>query len=104
MTAEPLPLAGITVVAVEQAVAAPLATRHLADLGARLSDVGESAGGVPAVASEVAALGGRLDALGPLREELIEASEDLPVSFHSYIHGRRELAGGEAVEPGRVVV
>lgn len=31
-----LPLAGITVVAVEQAVAAPLATRHLADLGARI--------------------------------------------------------------------
>ena len=31
-----LPLAGITVVAVEQAVAAPLATRHLADLGARV--------------------------------------------------------------------
>ncbi len=33
---EQLPLAGITVVAVEQAVAAPLATRHLADLGARV--------------------------------------------------------------------
>lgn len=32
----PLPLAGVTVVAVEQAVAAPLATRHLADLGARV--------------------------------------------------------------------
>lgn len=31
-----LPLAGITVVALEQAVAAPLATRHLADLGARV--------------------------------------------------------------------
>lgn len=31
-----LPLAGITVLAVEQAVAAPLATRHLADLGARV--------------------------------------------------------------------
>ncbi|OAH64106.1 CoA-transferase [Dietzia cinnamea] len=34
--ADPLPLAGLTVVAVEQAVAAPLATRHLADLGARV--------------------------------------------------------------------
>lgn len=33
---ELLPLAGITVVAVEQAVAATLATRHLADLGARV--------------------------------------------------------------------
>lgn len=33
---DPLPLAGITVVALEQAVAAPLATRHLADLGARV--------------------------------------------------------------------
>ena len=31
-----LPLEGITVVAVEQAVAGPLATRHLADLGARV--------------------------------------------------------------------
>ena len=36
MTGESLPLAGITVVAVEQAVAAPLTTRHLADLGARV--------------------------------------------------------------------
>ncbi|MDV8002613.1 CaiB/BaiF CoA-transferase family protein [Rhodococcus sp. IEGM 1408] len=31
-----MPLAGITVVAIEQAVAGPLATRHLADLGARV--------------------------------------------------------------------
>lgn len=31
-----LPLAGLTVIAVEQAVAAPLASRHLADLGARV--------------------------------------------------------------------
>jgi itaconate CoA-transferase len=31
-----LPLAGVTVVAIEQAVAAPLATRHLADWGARV--------------------------------------------------------------------
>ncbi|GED96073.1 CaiB/BaiF CoA transferase family protein [Gordonia crocea] len=33
------PLEGITVVAVEQAIAAPLATRHLADLGARVIKV-----------------------------------------------------------------
>ncbi len=44
---------------------------------------------------------------GPLREELIEASEDLPVSFHSYIHGRRELAAvmrraDVAIAPGPV--
>lgn len=32
----PLPLEDITVIALEQAVAAPLATRHLADLGARV--------------------------------------------------------------------
>lgn len=40
----PLPLEGVTVVALEVAVAAPLATRHLADLGARvikLERVGE---------------------------------------------------------------
>ena len=36
MTTELLPLMGVTVVALEQAVAAPLATRHLADLGARV--------------------------------------------------------------------
>jgi crotonobetainyl-CoA:carnitine CoA-transferase CaiB-like acyl-CoA transferase len=34
-----LPLAGITVVSLEQAVAAPLTTRHLADLGARVIKV-----------------------------------------------------------------
>ena len=35
----PLPLEGLTVVAVEQAVAAPFATRQLADLGARVIKV-----------------------------------------------------------------
>ena len=29
---------------------------------------------------------------GPLRDELIEHSSDLPVTFHSYINGRTELA------------
>ena len=38
MTTE-LPLAGITVVSCEQAVAAPFATRQLADLGARVIKV-----------------------------------------------------------------
>ena len=38
-------LEGITVVAVEQAVAAPLATRHLADLGARVIKVERVDGG-----------------------------------------------------------
>ena len=36
MTAGELPLEGITVVALEQAVAGPIASRHLADLGARV--------------------------------------------------------------------
>ena len=39
MPAEKLPLEGITVVALEQAVAAPFATRQLADLGARVIKV-----------------------------------------------------------------
>jgi itaconate CoA-transferase len=51
-----LPLAGITVVAVEQAVAAPFATRQLADLGARVikierPDVGDFARGYDATVS-----------------------------------------------------
>jgi itaconate CoA-transferase len=41
----PLPLAGVLVVALEQAVAAPLATRHLADLGARVIKVERPDGG-----------------------------------------------------------
>jgi crotonobetainyl-CoA:carnitine CoA-transferase CaiB-like acyl-CoA transferase len=40
-----LPLSGITVVAVEQAVAAPFASRHLADLGARVIKVERTTGG-----------------------------------------------------------
>ncbi|HEX4219103.1 MAG TPA: CaiB/BaiF CoA-transferase family protein [Acidimicrobiales bacterium] len=39
------PLAGITVVAVEQAAAAPFATRHLADLGARVIKIERPSGG-----------------------------------------------------------
>jgi itaconate CoA-transferase len=38
-----LPLDGITVVALEQAVPAPFATRQLADLGARVIKVGGNA-------------------------------------------------------------
>ncbi len=40
-----LPLEGVTVVAVEQAVAAPLATRHLVDLGARVLKIERVDGG-----------------------------------------------------------
>ncbi|HXZ64805.1 MAG TPA: CoA transferase, partial [Streptosporangiaceae bacterium] len=40
-----LPLAGITVVALEQAVAAPFATRQLADLGARVIKVERAGAG-----------------------------------------------------------
>ncbi|GAY07489.1 CaiB/BaiF CoA-transferase family protein [Pseudonocardia sp. N23] len=39
------PLAGVTVVTVEQAVAAPFATRHLADLGARVVKIERPGGG-----------------------------------------------------------
>ena len=41
----PLPLRDILVVALEQAVAAPFATRQLADLGARVIKVEKPAGG-----------------------------------------------------------
>jgi itaconate CoA-transferase len=40
-----LPLAGVTVVSVEQAVAAPFATRQLADLGARVIKIEHPGGG-----------------------------------------------------------
>ncbi|MCW5254164.1 CaiB/BaiF CoA transferase family protein [Streptomyces sp. SHP 1-2] len=42
---EDLPFAGITVVSIEQAVAAPFATRQLADLGARVIKVERPGGG-----------------------------------------------------------
>ena len=41
----PLPLSGITVIAIEQAVAAPFATRQLADLGARVIKVERTGSG-----------------------------------------------------------
>ncbi|WP_338675632.1 CaiB/BaiF CoA-transferase family protein [Streptomyces sp. SCSIO 30461] len=54
---QPLPLEGITVVAVEQAVAAPFATRQLADLGARVIKVERPDGGDFARAYDTAAQG-----------------------------------------------
>jgi crotonobetainyl-CoA:carnitine CoA-transferase CaiB-like acyl-CoA transferase len=44
-TSRPGPLAGITVVALEQAVSAPMASRTLADLGARVIKIENPAGG-----------------------------------------------------------
>ena len=41
----PRPLDGVTVVSLEQAVAAPFATRQLADLGARVIKVERPGGG-----------------------------------------------------------
>ncbi|MFE6285100.1 CaiB/BaiF CoA transferase family protein [Streptomyces sp. NPDC057877] len=57
MTTQPLPLDGITVVAVEQAVAAPFATRQLADLGARVIKVERVDGGDFARGYDTAARG-----------------------------------------------
>jgi crotonobetainyl-CoA:carnitine CoA-transferase CaiB-like acyl-CoA transferase len=54
---DPLPLDGITVVAVEQAVAAPFATRQLADLGARVIKVERVDGGDFARGYDTAARG-----------------------------------------------
>ncbi|MFD0687392.1 CaiB/BaiF CoA transferase family protein [Actinomadura fibrosa] len=53
-----LPLAGITVVALEQAVAAPFATRQLADLGARVIKVERPDGGDFARAYDAGVRGG----------------------------------------------
>ncbi|WP_229909249.1 CaiB/BaiF CoA transferase family protein [Streptomyces griseosporeus] len=53
----PLPLEGITVVTVEQAVAAPFATRQLADLGARVIKVERVDGGDFARGYDTAARG-----------------------------------------------
>ncbi|MFF0426287.1 CaiB/BaiF CoA transferase family protein [Streptomyces sp. NPDC004520] len=57
MSTQPLPLAGITVVAVEQAVAAPFATRQLADLGARVVKIERPDGGDFARGYDTAARG-----------------------------------------------
>ncbi|NEA67683.1 CoA transferase [Streptomyces sp. SID12488] len=54
---EPLPLTGLTVVALEQAVAAPFATRQLADLGARVIKIERVDGGDFARAYDTAAHG-----------------------------------------------
>ncbi|GGV11874.1 dehydratase [Streptomyces litmocidini] len=57
MSTQPLPLAGVTVVTVEQAVAAPFATRQLADLGARVVKVERPDGGDFARGYDTAARG-----------------------------------------------
>ncbi|MFI6939748.1 CaiB/BaiF CoA transferase family protein [Streptomyces sp. NPDC050418] len=57
MISAPLPLDGITVVAVEQAVAAPFATRQLADLGARVIKIERPDGGDFARGYDTAAAG-----------------------------------------------
>ena len=54
---DPLPLTGLTVIALEQAVAAPFATRQLADLGARVIKVERVDGGDFARAYDTAAHG-----------------------------------------------
>ncbi len=53
----PLPLSHVTVVSLEQAIAAPLATRHLADLGARVIKIERPGGGDFARHYDSAALG-----------------------------------------------
>ncbi|MEU6876613.1 CaiB/BaiF CoA-transferase family protein [Streptomyces sp. NPDC046712] len=57
MSTQPLPLEGITVIAVEQAVAAPFATRQLADLGARVIKIERPDGGDFARGYDTAARG-----------------------------------------------
>ncbi|MFF8609407.1 CaiB/BaiF CoA transferase family protein [Streptomyces sp. NPDC015346] len=57
MSTQPLPLEGVTVVAVEQAVAAPFATRQLADLGARVVKIERPDGGDFARGYDTAARG-----------------------------------------------
>ncbi|MFC8917236.1 CaiB/BaiF CoA transferase family protein [Streptomyces sp. NPDC047821] len=57
MSTQPPPLAGVTVVAVEQAVSAPFATRQLADLGARVIKIERPDGGDFARGYDTAAAG-----------------------------------------------
>lgn len=57
MSTQPLPLDGMTVVAVEQAVAAPFATRQLVDLGARVIKIERPDGGDFARGYDTAARG-----------------------------------------------
>ncbi|WP_395359862.1 CaiB/BaiF CoA transferase family protein [Streptomyces sp. YH02] len=57
MSTQPLPLEGVTVIAVEQAVAAPFATRQLADLGARVVKIERPDGGDFARGYDTAARG-----------------------------------------------
>ena len=57
-SAQSLPLEGITVVSLEQAVAAPYATRQLADLGARVIKVERPGGSAWARSSSRPAIRG----------------------------------------------
>ncbi len=43
-TGQPLPLAGLTIVTIEQALAAPLCTSRLADMGARVIKIERAEG------------------------------------------------------------
>ena len=55
-----LPLEGMTVVAIEQAVAAPLATRNLSDLGARVIKVER-------IAAAISRVGTTMSSMAPAR-------------------------------------
>jgi crotonobetainyl-CoA:carnitine CoA-transferase CaiB-like acyl-CoA transferase len=81
-----LPLSGITVVALEQAVAAPFATRQLADLGARVIKVERPGGGDFARGYDTAAAG-----QSSYFAWLNRGKESLELDLKSG-HGRRVLA------------
>ena len=94
------PLAGITVVSLEQAIAAPLCTRHLADLGARCSAAPDPGVGGIRRPDPVGPVGDRgAPELQRWLERLVEADQ---LVVRRGGQGRTPLGAGRHLPGGRV--